>query len=247
MTRIGLQLYTVRGECARDLEGTLRTVADLGYEGVELHDLYGRSAQELRELLDGLGLVVAGRHVSLDVVVERLAEEQRVLGCDRVALAWIDPPESSADADESVQRIAALAARARDAGLRFGFHNHWGELARLEDGTTLLDRLCELPADLLWLELDLGWGWDAGESPVRLLEWMRGRTPLVHVKDLRARGTREHVPVGEGAVGYADIVPRAAELGVEWLIVEQDELDRPPAEAIERSIHSVRDALEAAA
>jgi sugar phosphate isomerase/epimerase len=156
----------------------------------------------------------------------------RTLGCDRVAVAWIDPPETMEQRDTAVGRIASLSER---TSLRLGFHNHWAEVRRFEDGASLLERLPET----VWLELDLGWAWHAGESPARLLEWARGRTPLVHLKDFRARDTREFVPVGEGAVGYEEIVPRAVELGVEWLIVEQDELDRPWRDALERSLRSV--------
>ena len=68
----------------------------------------------------------------------------------------------------------------------------------------------------------------------------RGRTPNVHLKDFRARETHEFVPVGDGGVGYDAIVPRAIELGVEWLIVEQDQLDRPLPEALERSLAAVK-------
>jgi sugar phosphate isomerase/epimerase len=248
--RVGVQLYTVREQCERDLEGTLDTIGELGYDGVELYGLHGRQANELRRLLEQRGLAIAGRHAGLDLLEERLGElaaEQRALGCDRLALSWIDPPEDAADADEATRRIEAIAVRATAAGLRFGFHNHWGELARLDDGSTLLERLFAIPSELLWLELDLGWAWEAGAEPLELLERARGRSPLVHVKDLRARGTREHCPVGEGGVGYAEIVPKAVELGVEWLIVEQDELDRPAAEALERSLAAVQDAIGAVA
>jgi sugar phosphate isomerase/epimerase len=239
MTRVGLQLYTVRGECDRDLEGTLRTVASLGYDGVELYDLHGRSAADVRDLLGDVGLDVAGRHVSLDVDVDELADEQRVLGCDRVALAWIDPVSSVEERDAAVERIVDLGERVRAAGLRFGFHNHWTETESFDDGASLVARLPEW----VWLELDLGWAWWAGTSPVELLDWARGRTPLVHAKDLRARGSRDFVPVGDGGVGYEEVVRKAAELGVEWVIVEQDELDRPPADALERSLAAVRGAL----
>lgn len=231
--RVGLQLFTVREQCERDLEGTLRPVAELGYDGVELYSLHGRTPGELRTLLDELGLAVAGRHIGLDVDVASLEEEMSVLGCDRVAVAWIDPPSSTAERDAAVERIALLAAATE---LRLGFHNHWAEVRRFEDGASLLELL---PASV-WLELDLGWAWHAGESPLRLLEWARGRTPLVHLKDLRSRETREFVPVGEGGVGYDAVVPRALELGVEWLIVEQDELDRPWLEALERSLSCVQ-------
>jgi sugar phosphate isomerase/epimerase len=238
-----LQLYTVRDECARDFPATLRTVADLGFEGVELFDLHGQAPEELRLLLADLGLAVAGRHVGLDVDVDRLADEQRALGCDRVALAWIDPIASTGERDDALDRITGLGERARDAGLQFGFHNHWTETTPFDDGRSLLDLL----PDWIWLELDLGWVWWSGSSPVGLLEWARGRTPLVHTKDLRARDTREFVPVGDGGVGYPDVVRRAAELGVEWVIVEQDELDRPAAEALARSLDTVRTALQVAA
>jgi sugar phosphate isomerase/epimerase len=221
--RIGLQLYTVRGELERDLDGMLATVASLGYEGVELFgDL---AAAPVR----AAGLEVVGRHIGLDADVENL-------DCDRLVLAWIDPVETIAEREAAVARIVELGERVRATGRRFAFHNHWSEVPALEDGSSLLDRL----PDWVDLELDLGWAWFAGADPLALLERWRGRTPLVHVKDLRARGTREFVPVGDGAVGYDGIVPRAAELGIEWLLVEQDELDRAPAEALGRSLEALR-------
>jgi sugar phosphate isomerase/epimerase len=76
-------------------------------------------------------------------------------------------------------------------------------------------------------------------SPLELLRKFRGRTPLVHAKDLRARDTREFVPVGDGGVGYPELAPELPGLGIEWLLVEQDELDRPPAEALQRSLEAV--------
>jgi sugar phosphate isomerase/epimerase len=202
--KIGLQLYTVRDEVERDLEGTLRTIAALGYEGVELFG--GVRAADVD------GLEVIGRHVTLDADVD-------ALDCDRVTLAWIDPISSVQERDAAVERIVELGERVRAAGHTFGFHNHWSEVPALEDGASLLDRL---PA---WidLELDLGWAWFTGADPLELLGRFRGRTPLVHLKDLRNRTTPEFCAVGDGGVGYAELVPHAAEYGIEWLIVEQDE------------------------
>lgn len=250
VANVGLMLYTVRDECARDLESVLRTVAGIGYDGVELFDLHGHEPALVRGWLDELGLVAAGRHAGLDALehsLPALAAELGVLRTDRIALSWIDPPENAAEARAVVARIAAIAPRAQELGLRFGFHNHWGELRPLEDGVTTLDLLCALPPELLWLELDLGWAWEAGADPVALLERLAGRCPLVHVKDLRSRGSREHCPVGDGAVGYDRVLPAAVQAGVEWLIVEQDEVDGPPFEAVERSLQAVRRVLPVAA
>jgi sugar phosphate isomerase/epimerase len=249
-TRIGLMLYTVRNECARDLEGVLRTVGALGFEGVEFFDLHGHDPALVRRWLDEHGLVAAGRHAGLDSLehdLPALAAELRVLGTDRIALSWIDPPETAAGAQAAVARIAAIAPRAQELGLRLGFHNHWGELVPLDDGVTTLDLLSAVPPELLWLELDLGWAWAAGADPVALLERLAGRCPLVHVKDLGSRETREHRPVGDGAVGYERALPAAVEAGAEWLIVEQDEIDGPPFEAVERSLQAVRRMVPVAA
>jgi sugar phosphate isomerase/epimerase len=241
MSRIGLMLYTLRDDCARDLEGVLRSVAAIGYHGVELYDLHGHDASQVREWLDGFGLVAAGRHAGIEMLeaeLPALAEELHILGCDRIALSWIDPPESSEDAAAAVRRIAEVARKAQEHGLRFGYHNHWGELATLDDADTLLDKLRELPAELLWLELDLGWVWEAGVDPVAELERTAGRCPLVHVKDFRARGTREDCPVGDGEVGYERVLP-----GAEWLVVEQDNPAAPALVAVERSFDAVQRVL----
>ena len=238
-------LYTVRDDCAHDLEGTLRAVAGLGYEGVELYSLHGHEPEVVRGWLDDLGLPVAGRHASLDALengLPELAGELRVLGCDRLALSWIDPPGTRAGGDAAAERIGAVAAHAVELGLRLGFHNHWGELAPLEGGETFLDLLLGRSAEL-WLELDLGWAWEAGADPVAWLERARGRSPLVHVKDFRGRGTATYCPVGDGEVGYDRVLPAAVETGVEWLLVEQDETDGPALAAAERSLAYVRRAL----
>jgi len=241
--RVGLQLYTLRADLAQEFRGTLAAVAGLGYEGVELHDLFGHRVQEVRGWLDELGLAVAGAHASLDRLegeLEAIALELRALGTDRVAISWVDPPEDAAAARASVERIDAVAGRATALGLRVGFHNHWAEVAALDGGETMLEMLRALPPDRLWLELDLGWIWFAGADAVAELQASAGRCPLVHVKDFRSREGRDFCPVGDGSVGYDHVLPATAAAGVEWLLVEQDEVEGPGLAAVERSLAAVR-------
>ena len=138
-------------------------------------------------------------------------------------------------------RLAAIAADAARYGVRFGFHNHDGEVRPLDGGGSFLDEL--LAGEDVFLELDLGWAWYAGADPVTLLGRARGRCPLVHVKDFATREGREFRPVGDGAVGYARVLPAAVEAGVEWLLVEQDETEGPALAAAERSLAAVRVAV----
>jgi sugar phosphate isomerase/epimerase len=240
--RLGLALYTLRDDCARDPEATLRAVAEIGYEGVELYDLFGRDARAVRGLLDELGLVACGRHTGLEAIengLEVVSHELRELGTDRLVLAWIPPPASSTEAQEVVTRIGDAAKRARAAGLRLGFHNHAGELRPLDDGRTVLDRLLDLDPELLFLEIDLGWAWFAGVEPLGLVARVAPRAPLVHVKDMVAGPEPRFAPVGDGHVGYADVLPALRGHGVEWLLVEQDETDGEALDAVRRSYAAV--------
>jgi len=242
VARVGLQLYTIREECDRDLEATIRRVGALGYDGVELFQLHGHNAGQVRGWLDEAGLAAVGRHASLDVFedqLQALAVELGALGTDRAVQSWADP-EAIRGPGPLLERMQTAARAALEAGLRFGFHNHWTEVEPLDGGGTFLDRLRELPAELVWLELDLGWIWHGGGDPLAELEASAGRCPVVHVKDYASREGRDDVPVGDGVVGYERVIPAALEAGVEWLVVEEDEVGPHPFEAIERSLHAVR-------
>jgi sugar phosphate isomerase/epimerase len=234
---VGVQLYTIRDECERDFPGALARVGELGFDGVELFNLHGRDAAEVRTLLDGAGLAVAGMHAgvqALETELPRLVDELEALGSNRLVLSWIEP------ADGAVDRIASVGEAVRASGLSFGFHNHWLELEPQADGRTFLDALRDLPATALFLELDLGWVWQAGADPLEQLELTTGRCPLVHLKDYVSREGRDDVPVGDGVVGYDRLVPAALTAGAEWLIVEEDEVGDDPFGAVERSLHAVR-------
>jgi sugar phosphate isomerase/epimerase len=236
MARIGLMLYSVRDECALDFEAVLRSVAAMGYEGVEIFDLHGHEPAAVRAWLDELGLVAVSRHAGLDVLETRLpdlAQEGRALGWRRVALSWLDP--GTLETPGLAAHIGDLAVAAREHGLELGFHNHDAEFLPLSSGSTFFD---ELPSEL-WIELDLGWAWYAGVDVLPILDRVRGRCPIVHVKDLASREGREFRPVGDGAVGYERLAPAAVAAGVEWLLVEQDEAEGSTLDAAERSFEAL--------
>src|SRR5438105_11085129 len=82
--QVGLQLYAVRDDCAKDLPGVLKAVAKMGYTGVEFAGYYGRSAQELRAMLDEDGLKCYGTHIGLETLLgdnlAKTVEFNKVLG-----------------------------------------------------------------------------------------------------------------------------------------------------------------------
>ena len=230
-------LWTVREDCARAFEPTLREVARMGYEGVELFDLHGHQPDEVAAWLVDIGLVACGRHASLDAVESQLptlAAEARALGWRRLVVSWADPSELGPNL---VRRLRAAAESAAAHGLELGFHNHEAEAKPRADGASFLDEL--LADDAVFLELDLGWAWFAGADPIALLGRARGRCPLVHVKDFSSREPGAFASVGDGAVGYEDVAPAAVAAGAEWLLVEHDETDGPALDAARRSLEAL--------
>jgi sugar phosphate isomerase/epimerase len=227
-------LYTVRDACEQDFEGTLREVASMGFEGVELFNLHGHAPAEVAGWLKELGLEPVARHALLEHIeggLDELAAEARTIGWRRLNIAWVDPSQLG---DDTLARIAAASDAARAAGLELGYHNHDAEIT-----TGFLDRLPEGVS----VELDAGWAWWAGVDPVELL----GRGPLVHIKDFRTRGERSFCPVGDGAVDYARVAPAADRAGAEWLLVEQDEAEGSTLEAARRSLAALNGMLGEAA
>ena len=98
---------------------------------------------------------------------------------------------------------------------------------------------CSSSPERLFLEIDLGWAWFAGVDPVELVARVAPRAQLVHVKDLVGASEPRFVPVGDGDVGYANVLPAIREHGVEWLLVEQDETDGSALDAVRRSYTAV--------
>ena len=149
---------------------------------------------------------------------------QTVLLEQQVQPAWVD-------ALTRVERRSAGSQHVRDPG-----RHHAGELADL-DGSTI-DRLRVEPA--LELELDLGWAWIAEVDPLALLEGAAPGVPLVHLKDFLRHDSDSCCPIGEGAMGWDELLPPvAAVAGVEWLVVEQDEPAGDELDEAARSLASV--------
>jgi sugar phosphate isomerase/epimerase len=110
-----------------------------------------------------------------------------------------------------------------------------------------MDRLVELGEEELFFEVDLGWAWFAGVEPASLVERLVPRVPLVHVKDLAPQAEHRFVPVGDGDVGYREVLPAIEGLGVEWLLVEQDEVGELGLDAVRRSFAAVTGIVGSAA
>lgn len=229
--RIGLQLYTVRDEMERDLEGTLERVAEIGFDEVEFAGYFGRSAAEIRALLDGFALDAVSTHVGSQIVKNDLDEAidfATTIGVDYVVCPSIPAEERSLD---DYRRYAELFNRAgeacRDRGLRFGYHNHAFELAR-SGGVLPFDLLLdETEESLVAFELDVYWVIKGGGSPLDYFDRYPGRFHLLHIKDMDATPEQSFADPGEGIIDFPSILSHMGQAGVRHLLVENDQPSGP--------------------
>lgn len=232
--QISLQLYTVREHTARDMPGTLRRLAEIGYTAVELAGFGGLSPQDLRRTLDDLGLRASGAHVPLDAW-ERdpgsIIADMHAIGSSH-AIVPIAPPDRRGDAD-AVARLAESFNRwgelCRAEGLTFSYHNHDFEFALLGDATMWDVLVRETEPELVHLELDLYWIKYGGTDPETVLRDVGDRVSLVHLKDMAPDETRSDLPVGEGTMPWPRLLAAADENNVQWFVAEQDN----PRDALE--------------
>lgn len=231
ISRVGLQLYTVRRLADKDLPGTLAQVATIGYKEVELAGLYNRSAAEVHDLLAKNGLAAPSTHVPLSAIEGDSAKtfaDAKTLGHQ-----WITVPslpqmklDSVDDWKAVAKRFNAAGAQVKAAGYRFAYHNHNAELRNLGGGTTPLDVLAsETDPSLVSFEMDLYWVVNGGGDPLAFLARYPGRYKMLHVKD-SVGPEHKMADVGAGQIDFKTIFSKAK--GVEHYFVEHDQ----PADAL---------------
>jgi len=226
--RIGIQLYTVRREFAREPEATLVRLARLGYQEVELWGAAPGSPAEVRALLDRCGLAAPSSHVALSALQsdgERLLDQAAVLGQRYIVVASLGR-QTPTTVDEW-KRIAAAFNRvgesARKHQLRFCYHNHDFEFAPLEGAVPYDVLLAATDPRFVELELDLYWITKGGKDPLDYFSRWPGRFPLVHVKDMDATPRKYFTEVGRGSIDFRRIFRRAKQAGIRHYFYEQDE------------------------
>jgi sugar phosphate isomerase/epimerase len=247
MAKIGLQLYTVRDQIAKDPVGTLRRLAEVGFQGVETGFWpEGVSIEDAAKLLKNASLNVFSAHCEIPVGDQkstflRIAE---AFQCKR--MVWHGWPEDQRyKTKEGIKELTYIynesARFAKDNGLQFGLHNHWWEFHnKIDDRYAYEILLDELDKDIFF-ELDTYWLKTAGHDPAKVVGEFGKRAPLLHIKDGPARYTddlaNDQTPMtaaGKGSQDFRSVV-QAANGNTEWMIVEMDRTADDVFKAIEES------------
>jgi sugar phosphate isomerase/epimerase len=242
---IALQLYSIRHDCEKDLPGTLKAVAKMGYDGVEFAGYYGYSAEDLRKMLDDLGLRVAGTHIGLNTLQgETLPETvafNRTLGNRFLIVPGL--PEERRNSRAAWQGTAEIfndiASKLVDEGMVTGYHNHAIEFQPM-DGELPWDTFFGNTRDDVVMQVDIGNALHGGGDPIPYIARYPGRAITVHLKEYSA--TNDKALVGEGDVDWGQVFGLCESVGgTEWYIVEQESYAYPPLECVDRCLQNLRE------
>lgn len=236
---VGLQLYSVRDQCAKDLPGVLAAVAKIGYQGVEFAGYHGRSASELRKMLDDNGLVACGTHTPYDSVLgdklKETIEFNHIIGNRFLIVPWMEGKSKQEWLDKA-KLFNELAAKVKPERQFVGYHAHAHDFQKF-DGVSAWDLFFGNTKRDVIMQLDTSNCRDGGADPVEVLKRYPGRARSIHIK---ASGGGPEAAIGEDKVDWKAVFAFCEGPGkTEWYVVEH-ETSKNPLDAVKRNFEALR-------
>ncbi len=254
---LGIQLWTVKSEAEKDLEGTLRKVYAAGFRDIEFAGYYGKTPADLGKLLKDIGFKLVSTHAGAGDIAKRgdeIIRDAKALGLEYVVCSspMVSPAKDKLPWEERMKAVDLtdwkvnadlfnkFGKQVKDAGMTFGYHNHSAEFKKY-DGQTAFDYLyANTDPALVKIELDVGWVVVAQQDPIAILDKYKSRVIALHVKDVGARGADGKDPtsvaLGEGVIDWKKVLGTAHAHGVKRYFYEQEEpFTRPILESVKIS------------
>ena len=228
---VGLELYSVRNALKDDPMGTVRAVAQMGYQCVEFYAPYfdwtEPQTKEMKELLDDLGLRCYSTHNSSSYFtpknLNRARDMNLILGSRYVVMSSSQPKPGLDGWKDVAETLNSAADQLESAGLKTGYHNHEREFTPVE-GKRPIEILAKNTKPSVMLQLDVGTCLEAGSDPVAWIRANPGRIRSIHCKDWSPESGKGYtVLFGEGTADWKNIFAAAESTGgVEYYLVEQE-------------------------
>lgn len=240
LKNVGLQLYSLRDEMAKDFCGTVEKVARMGYKGVEFAGYGGLKPAEMAKLLKDNGLEAYSTHCGslpkTDAELE--AEIEMALG---VGYKYLVCPGHPMKTHDDALRFAEILndtyAKLKPHGLKLGYHNHAHEFV-VDGGEILMETVLKNTDPEIFAEFDVFWVAYAGYDPVRFIKKYAGRQPLMHLKEL-GPDRKANVECGAGILDFEAIIKAGIEAGTRHFIIEQEEYTLDPLASCEVSVRNI--------
>lgn len=250
LTTLGVQLYTVRSVLPEKPAETLKAIEAIGYKEIEATQA---GVAAMWPALQQTRLKPISVHFDSKIVTQgsddelaRAVDDMHKHGFAFGVMPYL-PPAERGDLDvikKLAEKLNRAGEKCRAAGMKFAYHNHAFEFEPMGNSSPWQTLLAATDPKLVGFELDLFWVSVAGRDPVETLASLKGRVPLVHLKD-KAAGTEqrfnEGVPrtafkeVGSGTLDWPKVLRAADAAGVQHYFVEQDQTPGDPVASLRQS------------
>ncbi len=262
--KMGLQLFSIREPLSKDVRGTLKKVAALGYENLETYGFdatqkkyYGFEANEFQKLLTDLNLTTTSGHYDftgfltkpdddLKRYVDQSIEGAHALHQKYITWPWLDPQSRTIEKFKLVaEKLNLIGERLKNTNVSLAYHNHDFEFID-QNGKIGYDVIMnETDPTLVKLQLDIYWYIHSSKlSPHELFSKQPGRFVMWHIKDMDKK-TRDYTELGNGSIDYKPILPDAKLAGLEDYFLEQGgNFAKDPMQSITDSAAFMKQYLE---
>jgi sugar phosphate isomerase/epimerase len=238
---VGTQLWCVRLQLAKDIQGTLQALGAMGYQAVELENAFGRSGAEWKGYLDGARLKACGFHHRLsELQGDKLAasvEFNQAIGNRNLIIRSLEPAVyTSADLlKKTADEVNQVAERLKAHKMRVGYHNHTTDFNRI-DGEYWWNRFADQTSKDVILQFDTGNASEMeGVTPQALIRRNAGRTITMHVKPFSRKDKNAYL--GADELDWPAIMTAAeTDGGIEWYIIEYEREGVPPLESLKANL-----------
>ncbi|MFN7019170.1 MAG: sugar phosphate isomerase/epimerase family protein [Fimbriimonadales bacterium] len=250
MPHIGLQLYTLRDDLKADFAGTIRAVAQMGYEYLETTGFMGEHSPAMHTLLRETGLKIAG--LGFDMPTLENSPQQVIDACREwdahyAVTFWIDESErrTADDWKRVAERFNRIGEALAQGGVPFLYHIHGYEFTEYDGARAVELLMTHTDPRAFHLEVDTYWVEYAGVSATAFCTQYAERIRALHLKDYISKPDMHDIEVGEGAIDMRGVLKLALQHGWQWLIIEQERYIRTPLESAARCLKNVQRLLAA--
>jgi len=245
---LGLQLYTVRADLAKDYDGTMKKLKDIGIRHVQANlTMAGKSSADQRKLYDSLGVTWQSIHAGGDGLrsgLQTTIDEAKGVGIKNITCSFALYPQDRAammagptvdDWKRNADAFNKCGAACKAAGMSFAYHNHNIEFRKVGEVVPYDLLLKETDPSLVQMEMDIGWVVAGGADPVAYLTKYPDRFHSLHIKDLKNVGIPNFnmkmisAIIGKGIIDWKAVLAAAHKTKVERAFLEIEEPYDPSA------------------
>jgi sugar phosphate isomerase/epimerase len=232
----GVVSFTFRNDFSKDVPGTLDYIKEMGIRNIEFSNLFGKTATEMRALLDARGLVCTSYGVYYDALTNKtdaVIQDAKILGAEFVRVGMIPHKGEFTveQADVAVKDFNRVGQKLKENGIEFSYHNHGYDFTPFQN-ETLYDYLIQhTNPKYVSFELDILWVHQFGQDPLAYLKKYPNRFRLMHVKDLKKgipvgldvkTSPENDVPLGTGQIAVEAILKQARKSAIKYYYLEDE-------------------------